>query len=482
MDCQPYVSNIEPEFRAKVPELQNGPVTFRSSKDSWYILLLFIVLGTFLGLSIYAISEGWPLWNKDSGRYSDQGLLRKDRLSIFVSVVMGMAGLSLLLSVLLLLCWRLCSSGAINITMMGMTISLLVFSLVCFEFKSVAGGIVILVILFVFLIMLCCCFSKHTDTADILVSITSKMLKGASRMIVLPTLIMTIISLALSSLLALSYAGIAQMTYVDQISSTIGYVYYVAIGTTYLLLMFFMYYAMSYLMGVAASYWYIQIEPDSNTIGLKWLFKYNLGTITFASFVILVIKLMQTFVYCIERNWEMKCMRSMRCLTRCLSSSVSGLLHTLNNQGTIVSAYTGESLIGSAKLASVLVYSCYPLFNVVRVIGNFLFFSGIIMCVCCPTWISIIIAHRTPSLQDMSGIVGATVFLTSILTSVVILSATFESLSSLFLMYSLDYRLSTMNVRALACHLETKKGFERLRDKFMPINIPSASSNNFAIY
>ena len=60
-----------------------------------------------------------------------------------------------------------------------MTISLLVFSLVCFRYGSVAGGVVILVVLFLFLIMLCCCFSKHTDTADSLVSVTGMMLKGA---------------------------------------------------------------------------------------------------------------------------------------------------------------------------------------------------------------------------------------------------------------------------------------------------------------
>ena len=233
-------------------------MSFRSSKDTWYILLFITILGTFLGLTIFTISKGWPLWNDDLGVLEEQNKLYKDRLSIFVGLVLGMSGLSLLLSILLLLCWRCCASGAINLTMIGMTISLLIFSLVCFEFRSIAGGVVILVILFVFLIMLCCCFSKHTDTADILVSITGQMLRGAQRMIVIPTLIVTIISLTLSSLLALSFAGIAQMTYVLDISPIVGYVYYVAIGTTYILLTFFLYYFMSYLMGVAASFWYTQ--------------------------------------------------------------------------------------------------------------------------------------------------------------------------------------------------------------------------------
>lgn len=258
MDCQPYVNNLEPEFRAKSPELQNGPVTFRSARDTWYIIFLFIIIGTFIGLSIYTISQGWPKWNWDYEPGSD-GQLRKDRLSYFVGVVIGMAVLSLILSILLVVSWRSCAAGAINLTMLGMTMSLLAFSLVCFEFNSVAGGVIILVVLFVFLIMLCCCFSKHTDTADLLVSVTGVMLKEAQRIIAIPTLIMVIISLFFSSLLALSYAGIAQMNLVFEISNVVGYVYYVALGTLYLLILFVMYYAMSYLMGVTASYWYTQI-------------------------------------------------------------------------------------------------------------------------------------------------------------------------------------------------------------------------------
>lgn len=62
----------------------------------------------------------------------------------------------------------------------------------------------------------------------------------------------------------------------------------------------------------------------------------------------------------------------------------------------------------------------------------------------------------------MSGIVGATVFLTTLLSSVVLLSTTFESLSALFLMYTLDYKLSTVGVRALPCHQNTKIAFQRL--------------------
>lgn len=116
-------------------------------------------------------------------------------------------------------------------------------------------------------------------------------------MIAIPTLIMTLISFVFSSLLALSYAGIAQMTFVSQITTTIGYVYYVAIGTMYILIAFFMYYGMSYLMGTAASFWYTQTEPSKNTIGIKWLFRYNLGSVTFVSFSILIVKFMQTIVY-----------------------------------------------------------------------------------------------------------------------------------------------------------------------------------------
>jgi hypothetical protein len=81
-----------------------------------------------------------------------------------------------------------------------------------------------------------------------------------------------------------------------------------------------------------------------------------------------------------------------------------------------------------------------------------LFYSGILFCVCCPTFISILIAQSSKQLSDMSGIVGATVFLTCILTSLVLLSTTFESLSALFLMFTLDYKLSTLGVRALSCH------------------------------
>lgn len=122
-----------------------------------------------------------------------------------------MAALSLLTSTMLIVCWRCCAAGAINVTILGMTLSLLVFSMVCFEFNSVAGGAIILVVLFTFLIMLCCCFSQHTDTADTLVSATGVILREASKMIVVPCLIMTIFALFFSSLLALSYAGIAQM-------------------------------------------------------------------------------------------------------------------------------------------------------------------------------------------------------------------------------------------------------------------------------
>ena len=215
-------------------------------------------MGAFIGLSIYTIFQGWPQWNRDYEPGSE-GILHKDRLSYFVGVVVGMAALSLVLSILLVVCWRCCAAGAINITMMGMTVSLLVFSFVCFEFGSTVGGIIILVVLFLFLIMLCCCFSKHTDTADLLVSATGMMLRDAEKMIAIPTAVMVVISLFFSSLLALSYAGVAQMSFVFQISSLIGYVYYVALGTTYLLILFIMYYSMSYLMGTAASFWYTQI-------------------------------------------------------------------------------------------------------------------------------------------------------------------------------------------------------------------------------
>ena len=335
-----------------------------------------------------------------------------------------MAGVSILTCVALILCWRSCAAAAINMTMMGMITSLLLFSMVCFQYGSVAGGVVILVVLMIFLIMLCCCFSKHTDTADFLVEATGHMLRGAGKMVSIPTMVMAIISLVFSSLLTLAYAGITQMVAVGRISEINCYILYVCLGSVYLLLMFVLYYSMSFLMGVAASYWYCQITPPSKTVGLKWLFKYNLGTVSFCSLIILVVKMMQTIVYLLDRHAQTKCLRSMRCISRGLSSSVSGLLHTLNNYGVIVSAYTGYGLIDSSKIASVLVFTGYPFFNVVRVVGNFLFFCSLLFCLCLPTFISILIAQSTASLREMSNIVGMSVFLTSLLTSVVLLSTT----------------------------------------------------------
>ena len=201
-------------FRAQIPQFKGGPVVFRSIKDSWYMLILFLILAAFFGVGIYAISQGWSAWDLDA---DSTNTLANDKLSIFVGVVVGMAGISILLCVLLIMCWRCNSQVQLNLSMIGMTASLLVFAMLCFDYGSIAGGVVILVILFVFLIMLCCCFSKHADTADQLVEATGQMMRGAGAMVSIPTMIMAIIGLVFSSFLAVAFAGIAQMSYVGRV-------------------------------------------------------------------------------------------------------------------------------------------------------------------------------------------------------------------------------------------------------------------------
>jgi hypothetical protein len=214
----------------------------------------------------------------------------------------------------------------------------------------------------------------------------------------------------------------------------------------YFFFVFFLYYAMVYLIASAAGDWYFNRQSAGCCTGVGRLTGSHIGSITFASIIISLVKILQAFIDAAARDVDNLCSACCLCLVKCFVSMLEGLIQTLNHFAIIVMSYTGEQFIDSAKTAGVVIFSNAGLFVVLDSVNAFIFFTGLLFTTLVPTLISIPLVKAFGIAHDVTA-VALLVFLVSLLVSCIFLCSLTEALMSIYVFYCFDRRLQTYGVR-----------------------------------
>lgn len=99
---------------------------------------------------------------------------------------------------------------------------------------------------------------------------------------------------------------------------------------------------------------------------LRWspnLLCSHLGSLTFASIIITLIKLVQMALDSAQREADNCYVKICICCIQCCVSSIEALIQTLNHYAIIIMSLTGQGFVDSAKTGGIIIFSHPALFG-----------------------------------------------------------------------------------------------------------------------
>lgn len=457
-EYEQYVREWDPEFRARSPQYAPGPVQNRPCQDICCLITFFVIVLSFFFLGVHYINlapkagsfeRSFPIF-RDGERIRDTNASFAD-LSLHptqtLTAVLLMTVLSFVTSVGYILLLKAFPRCMIYTSIVVAFLLQLFLVVIAFASGHVGLGIFIILLMVLFGVILCCCCRGNIETTIILIRLTAKFLSENLCVLLTPVTVGAL-GLFMAVFALLSIDGVAAESARGHLSDggstgiALLHLFY------YFFFLYFFYYVMVFLIASAAADWYFQRGDGGCCTGVARLLRAHIGSITFASIIITIVKIAQTAVDSAARDSDNLCAQICLCFVKCFLNMLEGLVHTLNHFGIIVMTYTGEGFVDSAKTAGVVILSNFELFTVLNSITGFIFMMGILFMTAIPTIVSIPLARSLGIIHDAS-VVAIIVFLVSLLISCIFLSALTESAMAIYVFYCFDRQLQQYGARSV---------------------------------
>lgn len=227
----------------------------------------------------------------------------------------------------------------VYLTMLVSALALVFIALIAFLAGHFGIGAAMIALLLIYVVVLCCCFKQNIDATIILLRLTAQFLSTNCSVYLTPVGV-GLVGILMAIFALSSINGISLHVAADKLSES------AAGGLTalhllfYFFFMYFLYYVMVFLIATAAGDWYFQRQGGCWS-GVKRLVRGHIGSLTFASSVITIVKVVQAAVDTASRNTENACSAICLCMVKCFLNILEGLVHTLNHFAIIVMTYTG---------------------------------------------------------------------------------------------------------------------------------------------
>jgi hypothetical protein len=172
---------------------------------------------------------------------------------------------------------------------------MLTVAILFFVSNNPVGGIAILIMMLIYFLILFCCFRKNLDAAVIIIKVTAHFLTENPIVYVIPIAVGAIV-LLFTIFWSVSLIGLSGMSQAGKLTTqSAGFLYFLE-GMFYLFFTYFFHYVMVFLVSSCVYNWYYQLGKPGVCVGLGHLVSSHLGSLTFASFLITIIKIAQSVV------------------------------------------------------------------------------------------------------------------------------------------------------------------------------------------
>jgi hypothetical protein len=215
----------------------------------------------------------------------------------------------------------------------------------------------------------------------------------------------------------------------------------------YMFITAFLYYVTVFLIASAVGQWYYQRNANC-CAGLGNLLCSHLGSLTFASIIITLIKLVQMALDSAQREADNCYVKICICCIQCCVSSIEALIQTLNHYAIIIMSLTGQGFVDSAKTGGIIIFSHPALFGSLGSVSGFIVLSGILFLTILPTVVGVFVTVAM-GLKEVAPITGCFTFIISCIIAVYFLGTLSETISSMFVYYCFDRQLQIYGVREL---------------------------------
>lgn len=325
-----------------------------------------------------------------------------------LTVLLLMTVLSIMLSALYLFLIKTFPRCMIYTTMAVTLLLLLGLAITCFLFGQVIPGILLLVLLAIFSCCFWCCLRNTLDAIVLVLRLSANFLENNLSVFLIPVVVTFFGLILLSFGLAWSLQTVAAVPnhHPNQQMYAIG----VPALCYYLFFSFFMYYVIVFLIASAVGQWYYQ-RSTGCCAGLGNLFRGHLGSLTFASVLITIIKLFQMALDTAQKESDNCTVKIVLCCVQCCFSMIEGLLQTLNHYAIVVMSYTGQGFVDAAKTGGVVIFSHPELFATLSSASGFLTISGVLFLTITPTTISVFLCKAMGMIEAAPVVATFTFFI-----------------------------------------------------------------------
>jgi hypothetical protein len=153
-------------------------------------------------------------------------------------------------------------------------------------------------------------------------------------------------------------------------------------------------------------------------MGIRWLIKYHIGSLTLASFIMPIVKVFSIFVDFISGICpSQKAPNSDVVKPISLSSTV----HGINNCSISLMTFSGSDLIKSSHILSMLSYEFPSLHKTAQKANSFILMSGVLNCCVLPSFIGYILIEKVRN-TPLGMFVSTMIMILSFLTVIICLS------------------------------------------------------------
>jgi hypothetical protein len=210
-----------------------------------------------------------------------------------------MAILTIILSAVYLFLIKSYPRCMIYSTMAVTAIIFIALAVLLFLSKQTIAGVVVLVLFTVFACCIYCCLRRTMDALVIMLRLTAVFLESNSQLFLTPVIV-GVLGLALAGFGVTSLAGVAASfangTLSRESAQGVSFLHLFY----YIFFSYFLYYVMVFLVATSAADWYYQ-RGSSFCSGLGRLMGAHIGSLTFASIIVSLVKIVQLILESAQR-------------------------------------------------------------------------------------------------------------------------------------------------------------------------------------
>ena len=426
-------------FEGFIKENRERPVLERSPcRDSVCLVILLIAIGGFFGYGGYIINQA----STNELLYSGW-LFHISTIKSPIGYTLAMVALSLGLSIAMLILLRFAPVVGIWIMVVVSLCSIAAMTVVCYYYNLVPTAIILSVMLAVLVLMAICYSQKITSMGDILRTVSMFLQERKKIFVITFTILM--VALGFVAFWVVSYysmLALAQLNVISENQYTTGFVFWILLGIFW---NFWFYYAMVYLVGAETALWFYESSLTPIFTPLKWLLRGSLGSVTFGSMMLVLIKGVDIILSLSlkgrkdrQQSIANAVFRCCVCMLQCCLRSLFTYVKILNNYNMIVISMTGESYLDSAKLTGYLILSNFDMFDRFKLTSYFVYIGGLTISSGIPTFIGLYLMHMDGMVYYQLVIYGAIIFFLSFLIGIVVYTTLMESVNAMFVLYCFE--------------------------------------------